>query len=134
MLAKHNDQLILIKQFRKPVGSYVVQLPGGGVEEGEELESAVKREFKEETGFECGKVSYLGNLLPASWRSNEITHVFYTDEIVNNSGQQLEEHENIEIVKLSIPDCLNQIRKNEITDSELCYAMLQAILKGYIRL
>jgi ADP-ribose pyrophosphatase len=134
MLANHDDQLILIKQFRKPVDSYVIQLPGGGVEDGEDIETAAKREFKEETGFECGQVSYLGHLLPASWRINEITHVFYTEEIIKDTGQQLEEHENIEIVKISITDCLNQIRKNQITDSELCYGILQAMLKGYIGL
>jgi ADP-ribose pyrophosphatase len=134
MLANDDEHLILVKQFRKPVESYTVQLPGGGVEEGEDLEFAVKREFKEETGFECGKAHYLGSLLPASWRSNEVTHVYYTEEILKHTGQQLEEHEKIEILKISISDCINQIRQNRITDSELCYAMLQAILKGFIKL
>jgi ADP-ribose pyrophosphatase len=134
MLANDNEHLILIKQFRKPVGSYVIQLPGGGVEEGEELEFAARREFKEETGFDCGRVHYIGNLLPASWRSNEVTHVFYTEEIMNLTGQQLEKHENIEVMRVSISDCINEIKENRFTDSELCYAVLQANLKGFIKL
>jgi ADP-ribose pyrophosphatase len=134
MLANDNEHLILIKQFRQPVGSYVIQLPGGGVEEGEELEFAARREFKEETGFDCGRVHYIGNLLPASWRSNEVTHVFYTEEIMNLTGQQLEKHENIEVMRVSITDCINEIKENRFTDSELCYAVLQIILKGFIKL
>lgn len=48
ILAKDGDSLILIRQYRQAVGDYVIQLPGGGVEMGEDLEEAVRREFFEE--------------------------------------------------------------------------------------
>jgi ADP-ribose pyrophosphatase len=132
ILAKDGDSFLLIEQFRQPVGSYIVQLPGGGVEQGESLEQAAKREFLEETGYECGTVHYLGKLLPASWRSNEITYVFYTEEVGSNVHQRLESHEKIRVIKMDVRDCLKQVKENKINDSELCYALLQAILKGYI--
>jgi ADP-ribose pyrophosphatase len=132
ILAKDGDSFLLIEQFRQPVGSYIVQLPGGGVEQGESLEQAAKREFLEETGYECGTVHYLGKLLPASWRTNEITHVFYTEEVGNNIHQRLEAHEKIKVIKMDVRDCLKRVKENKINDSELCYALLQAILKGYI--
>ena len=134
MLANDNGQLIAIKQFRKPIEDYTIQLPGGGVNENEQLETAARREFKEETGYDCGSVHYLGNILPASWRSNEVTHVFYTDEILNQSSQELERHEDIEVMRITISDCIQGIRDHQYNDSELCYAVLQAILKGIIRI
>ncbi|OLS36891.1 NUDIX hydrolase [Bacillus sp. MRMR6] len=133
ILAKEGDKFILIKQYRKPVGEVVVQLPGGGVKKGEELELAARREFLEETGYECGALDYLGFLQPASWRTNEITHVFFTDEIGPNSQQQLEIHENIVVVKRQINEVLSLMTDNQLHDSELSYALLQAILKGKIK-
>lgn len=132
MLAKDEDSLILIEQYRRPVGTIVQQLPGGGVKKGEELESAARREFFEETGYECGTIHYLGKLQPASWRTNEITHVFFTEEVGIKRSQQLEDHEKIKVKKVEIEECVNQVKENKMNDSELCYALLQAVLKGYI--
>ena len=134
MLAVDENSLILIEQYRRPVASTVLQLPGGGVKKGEELEQAARREFFEETGYQCGRVEYLGLMQPASWRTNEITHVFFTKEVGENLSQQLEEHEKIKLVKLDMNDCLTRVKENQLHDSELCYALLQALLMGFITL
>ena len=134
LLAKDGDSLILIRQYRQAVDDYVIQLPGGGVESGEDIEEAVRREFYEETGYRCGSVQYIGYMYPANWISNELTHLFFTQEIIDQSDQKLDVNEKIQVHKISITACMDMIRSSEIHDSELSYALLHAILKGLIRI
>lgn len=63
----------------------------------------------------------------------KIAHVYYTEDVVSSSDQRLEVYENIEIVYIDIQDCIRQIRSNEIQDSELIYAVLQLMLRGYLK-
>lgn len=45
------DKVVLIRQYRYPIGSYVYELPAGLMEEGEDFQSAAIREMYEETGL-----------------------------------------------------------------------------------
>ena len=46
-----DGNLVLIREFRYPLNSWVVGLPAGLVEPGEDLAMAVDRELREETGY-----------------------------------------------------------------------------------
>ena len=48
---EQKDKVVLIRQYRYPLGDYVYEFPAGLVEEGEEMGSAGIREMYEETGL-----------------------------------------------------------------------------------
>lgn len=61
------------------IGAYdVYKLPGGGMEEGENLETAFIRELLEETGCEAEKISDLGIFIEKreEWKMFQVSHCF----------------------------------------------------------
>lgn len=50
------EQLVLIRQYRCPIDTYVYEFPAGLVDEGEDFETAGVRELKEETGLDLTPV------------------------------------------------------------------------------
>ena len=62
-----NDEgnVLLVKQYRYPVGAALLEVPAGGIEAGEDTVDCVRRELQEEIGFIPGQVERLGGFYSA---------------------------------------------------------------------
>ena len=63
ILAEHEGKVILIEQYRVPVGGRCLELPAGLVGDEDEhatVEETAVKELEEETGFTCERVERLG--------------------------------------------------------------------------
>jgi ADP-ribose pyrophosphatase len=63
ILAEHEGKVILIEQYRVPVGGICLELPAGLVGDEDEhatVEDTAVKELEEETGFTCDRVERLG--------------------------------------------------------------------------
>ena len=52
LYGEHQDQVVLIRQFRYSIGTYIYEFPAGLIDEGEDFHAAGIRELKEETGLD----------------------------------------------------------------------------------
>lgn len=78
ILALTSDgRIVLVRQFRPAVGTSMIELPAGHVDEGESPETAIQRELREETGYVCESVVYLGPFKIAPSRINNTLHLFF---------------------------------------------------------
>lgn len=107
-ITEPEEQILLIANYRYPVNKFILELPAGYLDEGEDAVQAAIREMKEETGYTVRPEDVIGSspeLCAAPWVSNETTTVITlrvdTSLPENQSPQQvLDEAENIKVVLL----------------------------------
>ncbi|MFN2473260.1 MAG: NUDIX hydrolase [Sphingomicrobium sp.] len=64
ILAEIDGDVLLVEQYRVPVGGRCLELPAGLIgdeEDGEAIEAAAIREMDEETGYRPGRIERLGD-------------------------------------------------------------------------
>jgi ADP-ribose pyrophosphatase len=64
ILAEHEGKVILVEQYRVPLGARCLELPAGLVGDEDEhatVEGTAIKELEEETGFTCDRVERLGD-------------------------------------------------------------------------
>ena len=57
LYGEKKDKVVLIRQYRYPLGGYVYEFPAGLVDPGEDYQTAAIRELKEETGLTLEPIS-----------------------------------------------------------------------------
>ena len=72
-----DDRLVLVRQYRPGIAAVHYELPAGVVDAGEDVETAAKRELREETGFGGGRWRVLSRLSANPALQNNITTTFW---------------------------------------------------------
>ena len=111
----HDQQVVMVKQYRHAIGEVSIEIPGGCVDDADaNLEQAVSRELMEETGYSFEKYYYLGKISPNPSTNSNWMHMFLATGGIKVSEQQLDEHEEIEVMLYSLEDLKQMIKEQRI--------------------
>ncbi|HET7656986.1 MAG TPA: NUDIX hydrolase, partial [Bacillales bacterium] len=125
-------KIAVCRQYREGIWRDTYGLPGGGIEPGEDIEAAARRELREETGLSCETLHLLGKTEPVPWLTNQISHLFFTKETARHHDQELDEGENISVAFHKLEEIEKQIKNGNWSNSELVHALFLAKQKGYL--
>ena len=98
------NKILLIKQFRPPVNSYVIEFPAGLVDMGEPFIQAARRELREETGYSAEELIFLTKGPMSSGASGEILTAFLAKGLQYTGIIDRDETEHIEILDIPVLD------------------------------
>ncbi|MDU2065565.1 MAG: NUDIX hydrolase [Sporomusaceae bacterium] len=110
-------KLVLVRQYRYPVQTVLLEIPAGKLDQGESPEVCARRELEEETGFQAGTLTKLTAIYTAPGFSNEIIHIYLAQELTKTK-QQLDSDEFLNVEEYSREQVQAMIRSGEICDAK----------------
>lgn len=106
ILAVHDGAVVLVEQFRVPLGRTCLELPAGliGDDSSDEApELAAARELEEETGFRAGRIENLGQFYSSPGMVSESFHLMRAHDLerVHQGGGVEDENIIVHVVPLA---------------------------------
>ena len=123
-----DGRVILVRQLRYPLGRYILELPAGKLNPGEDPAMAASRELEEETGWRAARWTKLVSLYTTPGFCDEVLHLYRAEGLSRApGGPRREEGEftmSLEILPLS--RTLQMIESGEIQDGKTIVGLLLA--------
>ena len=112
-----NDNILLVRQYREAVGKELLEMPAGGIDPGEDAETAVLREMQEETGYLPGKVERLGGFYSAPGYCTEYLYLYLVTDFTP-SQFYAEDTAGISLVRVPVKEIPGLLASDRIEDSK----------------
>ena len=123
---KRDGSVVMIRQYRPAIGSYLLEIPAGRVNsDGESCEACAQREMAEEIGYRAKKLVKLfeGYLVPGY--GNEYMY-YYLAVGLYPEPLPPDEDEDIETMEMPMEAVLQMVREAKIPDSKTALGILLA--------
>ena len=118
------EHIVLVRQYRDPVGMDLLEVPAGGIEPGEEPVAAAQRELAEEIGYEPGTVTRLGGIYSTPGFCTGYMHLFLATDMATKR-LYAEDTAAITVVRVPKDEIPGLIASGEIQDAKSVAALLQ---------
>ena len=120
------DNVLLVRQYRKPVERVLLEIPAGNTEPGEDALQCARRELEEETGFSAERWEQLGFFYTSPGFCTEVMHLYLATEL-RQARRDEDDDESIELVRVPLTKVLELIASGEVCDAKSIAGLLIAL-------
>ena len=120
------NNVVLVRQYRKPIEQTLLEVPCGGVELGEGCEEAARRELQEETGYTADSLKHLSSFWTTPGFCTELMHS-YLGTGLRPGSLPPDEDEDIQVVTVPLDGIPEMIRQGRIADAKSIASLLTAL-------
>ena len=123
---KGNDPaILLLRQYRYAAERFLLEIPAGRLEPGEDPTTCAIRELREETGCTATRMEQMTTIFTTPGFTDERIHLFMATGL--ERGEVAHEHDEfIEVQTFRLSDALRMIETGEIVDAKTALALLFA--------
>ncbi len=118
-------EVLLVRQYRHATGSWILEVPAGKLDSGEEPGSCARRETEEETGYRPADLQSLGWIWTTPGFTNEKIWLFLATGL-EKTRQNLQGDEDLTVERLPFSEAVRMAQQGEITDGKSICALLRA--------
>lgn len=117
------QQVYLVRQFRKPYDMELLEIPAGKLEPGEDPAECAGRELTEETGLRASHLEWLATIYPTPGYCNEILTIYLATGLTQGEANP-DDGEHLSCHAYPLPVVLAMIDRGEIRDAKTLIALL----------
>ncbi len=118
-----DPDILLIRQYRHAAGQFLLELPAGRIEPGEQLIPAAKRELIEETGYRARKWSRHIRYFASPGFLSEAMNILLAQNLTLGKAAP-EDDERIEVLMTPLSEVLRLIHTGKILDGKTIIGVL----------
>lgn len=118
-----DDNILLVKQYRQAVEKELLEIPAGGIDPGEDPETAVRREMREETGYSPKTVQRLNGFYSAPGYCTEYLYLYLATDLVYDP-LEAEDTAGIQLIRVPISQITDVIASGSICDAKTIAGLL----------
>lgn len=124
-------RIVMVRNERVTIDDFLLELPAGGIDKGEDPSEAAGRELVEETGYRAGILEPLCRFLTTPGLTDELMHVFVARDLTH-VGQKLEPYESLSVERIEPSRVIEMVDQNVIFDAKTMLTIRTAHAKGII--
>lgn len=125
------EDVVLVRQFRYPIGKELLEIPAGKLESGEDPYPAALRELREETGGRTDALEVLGDYYGSAGFCDEKLTLYFA-RLTETGETDPDEDEFLTVERIPLPVFEAMIAHGEIVDGKTLSAYMLVKAKGLL--